>query len=143
MSYEAITVPPSSPHVGAEIGNIDLTRPLSNREVEEVHQALLQYSVIFFRNQKLDFESHTRFARYFGDLAVHAGGDGTASQIIPGHPDIRRQHFDTKSKRGSGADWHTDQSCPEIPPMASILYQPAFHPAAAGYTPFSPFSTPP
>src|SRR5258708_4617073 len=137
MSYEAITVTPSTPHVGAEIGNIDLTRPLSNREVEEVHQALLQYSVIFFRNQKLDFESHTRFARYFGDLAVHVGGDGTASQIIPGHPEIRRQHFDAKSKRVSGEVWHTDQSCAEIPPMGSILYQAEVPPDGGGDTLFA------
>ena len=29
MSDEAITVEPVSPHIGAEIGNVDLTKPLS------------------------------------------------------------------------------------------------------------------
>ena len=42
MTYDTITVMPSTPYVGAEIGNIDLTRPLSNRQVEEVHQAILR-----------------------------------------------------------------------------------------------------
>ena len=56
MSYDTITVTPSSPHIGAEIGNIDLTRPLSNRQVQEVHDAIIQYGVIFFREQKIDFE---------------------------------------------------------------------------------------
>ena len=38
MSYDSITVTQSSPHVGAEIGNVDLTRPLSNSEVAELLQ---------------------------------------------------------------------------------------------------------
>ena len=53
MSYEAITVQPASPHIGAEIGNIDLTKPLSNNQVEELHRAFVQYQVIFFRDQKI------------------------------------------------------------------------------------------
>jgi len=47
MSYESITVEPVSPHIGAEIGNIDLTQPLSNTQVEELHRAFAQHQVIF------------------------------------------------------------------------------------------------
>ena len=43
MTYEAITVTPCSPHIGAEIGNIDLTKPLSNQEVAELHQAFADH----------------------------------------------------------------------------------------------------
>jgi hypothetical protein len=39
MWHESITVTPMSPNIGAEIGNIDLTQPLSNRQVQELHQA--------------------------------------------------------------------------------------------------------
>lgn len=89
--YDTITVTPSTPHIGAEIGNIDLTRPLSNRQVEEVHDAIIAHGVIFFRNQKIDFESHERLVRYFGEPHIHVGGKGTASKTIPGYPAIRKQ----------------------------------------------------
>ena len=52
MRYETITVAKSSPHIGAEIGNVDLTKPLSNREAEEIRFALNENGVVFFRNQK-------------------------------------------------------------------------------------------
>jgi taurine dioxygenase len=137
MEFESITATPSTPHIGAEIGNIDLTKSLSNRQVHEVYEALLKYQVIFFRNQPINFEQHTSFAKHFGRLHIHVGGDGTASQIIPDHPEIRRQHFDRNSRRVSGEVWHTDQSCAEIPPLGSILYQQVVPPDGGGDTLFA------
>ena len=135
--YDTITVTPCTPHIGAEIGNIDLTRPLSNRQVEEVHDAIIAHGVIFFRNQKIDFESHERLVRYFGEPHVHVGGKGTASKTVPGYPAIRQQYFDAKSKRVSGEEWHSDQSCAEIPPMYSVLYQEIIPPNGGGDTMFA------
>lgn len=137
MEFETITATPSTPHIGAEIGNVDLKKPLSNRQVEEVYQALLKYQVIFFRDQPITFEQHVNFACQFGKLHVHVGGDGTASQMVEGHPEVRRQHFDGNSKRVSGEVWHTDQSCAEIPPMASILRQEIVPPDGGGDTLFA------
>ena len=135
--YDTITVTPCTPHIGAEIGNIDLTRPLSNRQVEEVHDAIIAHGVIFFRNQKIDFESHERLVRYFGEPHIHVGGKGTASTIVSGHPAIRKQYFDANSKRVSGEEWHSDQSCAEIPPMYSVLYQEIIPPNGGGDTMFA------
>ena len=136
MGYDTITVTPSTPHIGAEIGNIDLTRPLSNRQVQEVHDAIIAHGVIFFRDQKIDFDSHERLVRYFGEPHVHVGGKGTASRSIPGHPAIRHQYFDANSKRVSGEEWHSDQSCAETPPMYSVLYQEIIPPNGGGDTMF-------
>ena len=135
-AYETITVTPSTPHIGAEIGNIDLTRPLTNREVKEVHDAIIAHGVIFFRDQQIDFADHERFIRYFGEPHVHVGGAGTASQVVPGHPAVRLQHFDRNSKRISGDEWHTDQSCAEMPPTYSVLYQKIVPPNGGGDTLF-------
>src|ERR1700747_595792 len=99
-NYDTITVTPCTPHIGAEIGDIDLTRPLSNRQVQEVHDAVIAHGVIFFRNQKIDFESHERLVRYFGEPHVHVGGKGTASKTIPGYPASRTPYFVAQSKRG-------------------------------------------
>lgn len=137
MSYDTITVTPCSPHIGAEIGNVDLTGPLTNRQVEEVHDAIIAHGVIFFRNQNIDFESHERLVRYFGEPHIHVGGKGTASKSVPGHPAIRKQYFDASSKRVSGEEWHSDQSCAEIPPMYSVLYQEIIPPNGGGDTLFA------
>lgn len=137
MTFDTIGVTPLSPHVGAEITGIDLREPLTNRQVEEVHEALLRHLVIFFRDQPIDFDDQTRLAQYFGELHVHVGGGGTASGTVEGHPAIRRQHFDAKSKRVSGGVWHTDQSCAALPPMGSILHQHVVPPAGGGDTLFA------
>ena len=137
MSYDSITVTPSTPHIGAEVGNIDLTKPLTNRQVQEVHEAIITHGVLFIRDQKLDFESQERFVRYFGELHVHVGGAGTTSTIVPGHPTISKQYFDASSTRISGDEWHSDQSCAEIPPMYSVLYQEIVPPDGGGDTMFA------
>ncbi len=136
MSYDSITVTPSTPNVGAEIGNVDLTKPLSNREVEEIHDAILAHGVVFFRGQKFDPESHERFVRYFGEPHVHVGGKRTASKAVPGYPALRKQHFDENSPRVSGEVWHSDQTCAEVPPMYSVLYQEVVPPNGGGDTLF-------
>ena len=131
------TVKPISPHVGAEIGNIDLTQPLAEAQVGELKEALGRHGVIFFRDQPIDLEMHRRFAMYFGELHIHVGGEGTASKPDEKYPEARRQHFDANSKRVSGEVWHTDQSCAAIPPMASILHQRIIPPDGGGDTLFA------
>ena len=132
-----ITVTPLSPHVGAEIGNIDLTQPLSPGQVNDLKQALAKHGVIFFHDQAIDLEMHRRFAQYFGELHIHVGGEGTASKPDEKYPEARRQHFDAHSKRVSGEVWHTDQSCAAVPPMASILHQRIVPPDGGGDTLFA------
>jgi len=136
MGYETITVTLTSPHVGAEIGNIDLTRPLEGRQVQELREAITAHGVLFFRDQKIDFAAHERFVRYFGEPHEHVGGDYTASKRIPGFPGIRKQYFDAKSERVAGEEWHSDQSYAEIPPTFSILYQEQVPPNGGGDTMF-------
>lgn len=136
MSYETITVTQTSPHVGAEIGNIDLTKPLNGQQVREIRAAITAHGVLFFRDQKIDFASHERFVRYFGEPHEHVGGDYTASKRIPGHPGIRKQYFDANSKRVAGEEWHSDQSYSNVPPTYSILYQEQVPPNGGGDTMF-------
>jgi taurine dioxygenase len=136
VSYETITVTQSTPHVGAEIGNIDLTRPLEDRQVQELRKAITAHGVLFFRDQKIDFAAHERFVRYFGEPHEHIGGDYTASKRIPNYPGIRKQYFDANSKRVAGEEWHSDQSYGEIPPTFSILYQEIVPPNGGGDTMF-------
>ena len=43
MSYRAIEVRKSTPHIGAEIHGIDLSRPLGEEQFREVHAALMEH----------------------------------------------------------------------------------------------------
>jgi taurine dioxygenase len=117
MSYQTIEVKKLTPHIGAEIGGVDLSRPLGNQQFQEVHDALMENLVIFFRDQHLTHDQHKDFARHFGKLAIHP-----ATRPIDGHPEIVPIHIDENSKHAAGEDWHTDMSCCEVPPMGSILY---------------------
>jgi taurine dioxygenase len=117
MSYETINVTPVTARIGATVDGIVLAKPLSNRQVDELHQALADHLVLFFRDQPLNEESHKRLGRHFGDLHIHPNTPGPA-----GHPEILPIHADAKSKRINGERWHSDVSCDEEPPLGSILY---------------------
>lgn len=135
MSYETITVTPVSPHIGAEIGNVDLTKPLPNKQVEELHQAFTEFQVIFFRDQKISFDDQIRFARHFGPLGSHVG-KSTISKTTD-NPLVRKFHYDETSKQISGENFHSDQSCAEIPPLGSMLYNHTIPPHGGGDTMFA------
>jgi taurine dioxygenase len=115
--YETITIDKLTPIIGAEVGGIDLSQPMSNRQQDEVHRALAENSVIFFRDQHISLDQHVAFGRMFGDLHVHP-----AAPHEPGRPELMIIHADKESPRANGEGWHTDVSCDVEPPMGSILY---------------------
>ncbi|MBK19988.1 MAG: taurine dioxygenase [Rhodospirillaceae bacterium] len=134
-AYRAITVTQVSPTLGAEIGNIDLTRPLTDLELAEVKRAFTEHSVLFFRDQEISFEDHARLAEYFGPIGQHVGA--TTNSQLSDDPRVRKFHFDENSDTVSGNIWHTDQSCAELPPLGSILYNQIIPPNGGGDTMFA------
>ena len=115
--YDTITVDKLTPIIGGEIGGVDLAEPLGNRTLDELHRALAENSVIFFRDQHLSQDQHLAFGRLFGDLHIHPAAPSVAGQArIDDHP--RRQG----QPRANGEGWHSDVSCDPEPPMGSILY---------------------
>lgn len=115
--YETITIDKLTPIIGAEIGGVDLSKPLSNRQQDEIHRALAENLVIFFRDQQLTPEQHMSFGRLFGDLHVHP-----AAPHAPDMPEMMIIHSDKNSPRANGEGWHTDVSCEVEPPLGSILH---------------------
>jgi taurine dioxygenase len=115
--YDAITVQKLTPVIGAEIGGVDLSRPLGNRAMEEIHRALAENLVIFFRDQHMSPDQHLGFGRLFGDLHIHP-----AAPSARGLPELMIIHADKDSPRANGEGWHSDVSCDAEPPMGSILY---------------------
>ena len=66
-SRTARRVRPLSGHIGAEIFGVDLTSPLGTETSAEIRATLLQWKVVFFRDQHLTQEQHVAFARQFGE----------------------------------------------------------------------------
>ena len=63
-----MTITKLTRHIGAEIGGIDLSSPLSKSEKNAVYDALIDHCVIFFRDQDIDPAYHLAFARSFGEI---------------------------------------------------------------------------
>ena len=118
-----LEVRPLSVHIGAEIRGIDISEPLPDTIVAAIKEALLRWKVVFFRDQRLDHESHIRFARQFGSPTpghIVFGGDSAYPEIYS----IAKHRTANEGKspvRRSWTDWHTDITAAVNPPSASIL----------------------
>ena len=106
MSYGTIEVRKLSPIIGAEVHGVDLSKPLDDRQIAEIHDAWMDNLVIFFRDQSLTVEQHLEFGRRFGDLHLHP-----AALQPQQHPEILVIKADETSKRVAGEEWHSDVSC--------------------------------
>jgi taurine dioxygenase len=117
--FESFELRALTPHIGAELRGIDLSQPLSDRQERDVRDALHDWMVLVFRDQKLTRDQHKDFARRFGHLhshPMHKGGHrGGDTEILP-----VATNADSKYTAGDG--WHTDVTCDEIPPLGSLLY---------------------
>lgn len=116
---DSISIHPLNPTIGAELRGIDLSEDLSDREIDCVQQALNEHQVVFFRDQDITPEQQLAFGRRFGELHVHPAIRGKPrsewTEALP-------VHADENTKRIVGDKWHTDVSCDEKPPYASILH---------------------
>ena len=138
MGYEVISVTQVAPNIGGLVSSINLTKLLSPATVKDLHDALMEHQVLFFRDQKLTHETQKALGAHFGNLHVSVGGDGTNSKQLNDHPEVRALHFDENSKSVSGNEmWHTDQSCLKTPLMGSILYIHTVPPSGGGDTMFA------
>ncbi|GIX49400.1 MAG: taurine dioxygenase [Candidatus Tectimicrobiota bacterium] len=123
-TYTAIEVRPLSVHIGAEIRGVDLTRPLPPEQVQEIRAALLQWKVVFFREQFLDHAQHIAFARHFGALTpghVVFGHDGDYPEIYAVAKYRTANSYREQVAIRPWTGWHTDITAAINPPAASIL----------------------
>jgi alpha-ketoglutarate-dependent 2,4-dichlorophenoxyacetate dioxygenase len=67
----AITISPVTPGFVAEIGNVDLSQPLTPLQVDTIKQAFRHYAVLVFPTQDLTEQQHLVFARHFGPLETN------------------------------------------------------------------------
>jgi taurine dioxygenase len=118
VTNQSIKIRKITPNIGAEIRGVDVSKSLGDQQFEEIHDALMDNLVVFFRDQKISVEQHIAFGRRFGEPIVHPAARST----IAGHPEIRVVKSDENTVVATGEVWHSDLSCQPEPPMGSILY---------------------
>lgn len=121
-----VTVEPLTGTLGAVIGGVDLTAALTAPEVAAIRTALLDYRVIFIRDQHITPTQQVAFARNFGALTpAHPLLGGLDDE----HPEVlvldSSDYPLGVGSRGNGTSynnrWHTDVTFSERPPMGTIL----------------------
>lgn len=112
-----ITIRGLSGALGAEVRGLDLGRPLSGREGEELLEAFYRYGVLCIRDQKLTREAQVAFAQLFGTPDVHPIAKG-----MEAYPEVIRVLKPAGEQAFFGTSWHTDNSFFEKPSAVTILY---------------------
>ena len=122
-----ITVRPLQPTIGAEIAGVDLGHPLSTAARDEIKAAILQYKVVFFRDQRLDRHQHAAFARQFGPLYAHPSvNKPDADQVPAAHriaaADVSKHTDLLAQQQAEGWDpYHSDTSWRLVPTWGAVL----------------------
>jgi taurine dioxygenase len=114
-AYQTIAVEPLSPTVGAEIRGVRMGRETSDAQIAEIRQALLDWKVVFFRDQDISVEDHIAFGAKFGELEIHP-----FTPNLEGYPEVVVIHHNEKSKGGQNR-WHSDVTWRVEPSLGSIL----------------------
>lgn len=115
---------PSGKMLGARIEGLDLAKPLEEREVESIIQALGRYGVVSFPRQRLTAREHRDFAARFGELEINVA---SGAYQEPGIPEVMILSNIVKDGRpiglaDAGQDWHTDMSYSRTIAFANVLY---------------------
>ena len=115
---------PSGRVLGATIEGLDLSRPLAEREVESVIQALGRYGVVRFPRQTLSARQQRDFAARFGELEINVASGAYQEPGIPEVMILSNIVRDGKpiGLADAGQDWHTDMSYSRTIAFANVLY---------------------
>ncbi|MGW6792676.1 TauD/TfdA dioxygenase family protein [Streptomyces chartreusis] len=114
VPYRHLDLVPQSRLIGAEVRGIDLAQELAPDVLAELKRALLEWKVLFFRDQRLTARRHADLARNWGELEDHP--------FLPKAeiPEVVRLEHDA-SRPGTENIWHSDVSFSQTPPLGSML----------------------
>lgn len=121
-----LDIHPVAGRIGAEIRGVKLSAELDAATVEAIQQTLLDYKVVFFRDQEhLDDQGQEAFAKLLGEPIAHP-----TVPVLGG----TRYLLELDGAQGHRANsWHTDVSFVDAYPKASVLRS-VVAPAAGGDT---------
>ena len=118
-----VIITPTGEILGAVIDGLDLSRPLSQPEVDAVLRALGQHGVLRFPRQELSAAQLAEFSARFGELEINVAN----AYQEPGLPQVMILSNIVDNGRpiglaDAGQGWHTDMSYSRIVAFANVLY---------------------
>ena len=138
---------PVTDDFAAEVGDVDLSQPLSSGDTRLIHEAFDRYSVLIFPEQRLSQGQHVAVARLFGEIdrsmivAMDDVQARTPAEIADvGNLEVNGEVMSPSNRllefqRGNRL-WHTDSSFKDVPANASLLYMQSV-PPVGGMTEFA------
>jgi alpha-ketoglutarate-dependent 2,4-dichlorophenoxyacetate dioxygenase len=137
----ALAITPLHPHIGAEIGGLDVGRPIDEAAVDELWRAIDRHSVVVFHDQQLTDEQLRAFAARFGELEIGraAARPGRRRLQFPEIGDISNLDEDNRIRARDDRRrldslgnrlWHTDASYMPVPVVLGMLFAVAVPPAS-------------
>lgn len=118
--YGRFRVEPYSPHLGGEVIGVDLGT-YDSELVKLIHDAWMDWKVLFFRDQDITADQHMAFAFEFGEVDYHPYLDVDGPQEIA--------VIDNPAAPESHSPWHSDATFRDCPPYASFLIARVLPPA--------------
>jgi alpha-ketoglutarate-dependent 2,4-dichlorophenoxyacetate dioxygenase len=142
-----LTVYPITETFAAEVGDVDLSQPLSAEDEEAIKQAFWKYSVLIFAEQHLTQDQHVAFAEHFGPIETDTAQGTKESQARLGtrFADVSNLSAEGKIWDDSSRQrmfqmgnrlWHTDSTFKRRPALCSLLYARTIAPIG-GHTEFA------
>jgi alpha-ketoglutarate-dependent 2,4-dichlorophenoxyacetate dioxygenase len=142
-----VAIHPVTESFAAEVGDIDLGRPIAADDIAAIKAAFTKYAVLVFPDQGFSDESHLDFARHFGPLetSVFALRSDHKMRLPPTLADVG--NLDAEDRILKTDDrvrlyqlgnrlWHTDSSFKALPAYCSILHGRSI-PPIGGHTEFA------
>jgi len=126
----SLTVTPLHPVLGAEVGGVDLTRPLDDATFARIAAAFDEHSVLVFHGQALTDEQQMAFSTRFGPLESTVRTLGKEDRL--GQYMVDLSNTDEEGKPMPWNDrrmlyqsgnqlWHSDSSFKPVPAHSSAL----------------------
>ncbi|MFZ3560584.1 TauD/TfdA dioxygenase family protein [Streptomyces sp. BH055] len=127
VAYTLFEVDALTPHFGAVLSGVDLTKPITDELADELRAALLEWKVIFFRGQTgFTPENHLALSAVWGEPEPNPFFPKT------GTVGLSRLAKDAKAA-GNKNIWHSDHSFMVNPSLGAVL-RAVEVPAAGGDT---------
>lgn len=116
--YERVTLDPLSPTIGAVVGGVDLGGTIDDELHDELHRALLEWKVLFFRDQVMTRDDQRDFALSWGGIERHP----FYAFVQPDQPDADVVRL-AKDAMSSGVEnvWHADLTWHSRPSYGAVL----------------------
>ena len=108
----------SPSQIGVEITDVDISKPLSEADLNSIHSLWVKNSVAIFPNQKLSHDAYNDFAMQFGAFGKEPFLTTMKTQMHI--VELRRKA--TEEASHFGGSWHSDWSFQSSPPSATMLH---------------------